>query len=53
MSIVIISAFLRMLREDEEELTWRKILKRSCTLVLFVFCGIAVLKIIDLLISRA
>ena len=51
MSIIILSAFLRMLREYEEELTWRKILTRFCGLVVFVFVGMGLLKLMDLLIA--
>jgi len=53
MSIVIISAFLRMLREDEEELTWTETAKRFCAFTVFFFGGMCVLKLMELLMALA
>ena len=51
MSLIIISAFLRMLREEEKEITWKTLLKRFATLIVFIVIGMSVLKLMDLLIA--
>lgn len=53
MSIVVISAFLRMLREEDKEITWKTLLKRFAILIVFTVIGMSVLKLMDLLIALA
>jgi len=51
MSLVIISAFLRMLREEDEEITWGEIWIRFAGLTVFFFVGMGLLRGMDLLIA--
>jgi len=51
MSIVIISAFLRMLREEDEEITWGELWIKFAQLTVFIFLGMGICRGIDLLIA--
>ena len=51
MSLIIISAFLRMLREEDEEITWGEIWINFARLTVFIFLGMGIFRGMDLLIA--